>query len=91
MTNHKQPVRDEEEHRLLAISEKCRSDESAATNAITNPPQSLLYSEYQRLLDALRAIRLKCHQSRIALRAHRHRMRDERQDAPPLELAPATR
>ena len=73
MAKHRQP--DEEESRLLAIAEAWRSDESVASNALTNPPHSLLYSEYQRLLDGLKAIRLKCHQSRIVLRAHRHKMR----------------
>ena len=65
---------DEEESRLIDIAETCRSDESAASNALTYPGHSLVYSEYQRLLDALSAIRLRSHQSRIALKAHRHRM-----------------
>ena len=70
-----QPVRDEEELRLLTIAEACRSEESAASDALTNPHHSLLYAEYQRLVEALRATRLKSHQSRMALRAHQHKMR----------------
>ena len=78
MANHRQPVRDEEEYRLIGISEACHTAESAAANALTHPGHTLVYSEYQRLLDALRATRLKGHQSRIALRAHQHNMRHER-------------
>jgi hypothetical protein len=75
MPNH---IRDEEECRLIDMAESCRSDESAAANALSHPSHSLLYTEYERLLDALRATRLKGHQSRIALRAHQHNMRHER-------------
>jgi len=51
--------------------------ENAVANALTHPPQSLVYSEYQRLSEVLKAKRLKSHQSRIALRAHQHKMRNE--------------
>jgi hypothetical protein len=78
MAKHKQPVRDEEEYRLIGIADACRSYESAAANALSHPPNGLVYSEYQRLLDALRVTRLKSHQSRIALRAHQYNMRHER-------------
>ena len=72
MADQRQPaVRDEEELRLLALAEACLSEERAASDALTNPPHSLLYSEYKRLLDALSAIRLKGRKSRIALKAHR--------------------
>jgi hypothetical protein len=77
MAKPSQPVRDEEELRLLAIADACRSEEIAASDALTNPHQSLVYSEYQRLVEALRAIRLKSHESRIALKAHRYKMRRE--------------
>lgn len=75
MANHRQPV-DEEELRRLAMSETCRSEEIAASDALTHAPHSLVYSEYQRLVQSLRALRLKSHQSRIALRAHQHRRQD---------------
>ncbi len=75
MLNH---IRDEEECPLIDISETCRSDESAAASALSRPSHRLLYPEYQRLVDVLRAIRLKGHQSRIALRAYQHDMRYER-------------
>ena len=84
MPNH---MRDEEELRLLAIAEACHSDEIAASDLLTHPVHSLVFSEY-RLVEALRATRLKSYQSRIALREHKHRIR---QDAPPFELSPATR
>jgi len=75
-----QPVRDEEELRLLAIAEACRSEENAASDALTNPPHSLMYSEYNRLIEELRAKRLKGHQSRIALRAYQHTMHHNQPD-----------
>ena len=74
MADQRQPARDEEELRLLGIAEACRSEEIAASDLLTHPHQSLLYAEYQRLVEELRAVRLKSHQSRIALRAHRHKM-----------------
>jgi hypothetical protein len=49
MANHRKPVRDEEECRLIDIAETCRSDESAASDALTHPGHSLLYPEYTRL------------------------------------------
>jgi len=74
-------VRDEEECRLLAVAKACLSEESAAANALSQPSHSLVYSEYKRLLEALKTLRLKSQQSRIALRGHKHKMREERQDA----------
>ncbi|PYX52485.1 MAG: hypothetical protein DMG76_29170 [Acidobacteria bacterium] len=79
MADQRQPsVRDEEELRLLAIAEACHSEEIAASDLLTNPHQSLLYAEYQRLIEELRAKRVKGHQSRIALKAHRYKMGLER-------------
>ena len=78
MADQRQPLRDEEELRLLAIAEACHSEERAESDALTNPAQSLVYAEYQRLVEALRAVRLKSHESRIALKAHRYKMSLER-------------
>ncbi len=79
MADQRQPaVRDEEELRLLAIAEACHSEEIAASDLLTHPVQSLLYSEYTRLIEELRAKRLKGHQSRMALKAHRYKMSLER-------------
>jgi hypothetical protein len=78
MADQRQPARDEEELRLIAIAEACHSEEIAASDALTNPHQSLIYSEYKRLIEELTAIRLKGHQSRIALKAHRYKMGLER-------------
>jgi hypothetical protein len=61
MANHRKPVRDDEEYQLLAISEARRFDESAATNALSHPRHSLVYSEYKRLLDAFRATKVGEH------------------------------
>ena len=72
---------DEEELRLRAVAEACVSEERATSDALTKPPQSLVYSEYQRLVEALRDVRLKSHESRIALKAHRYRMGLERHKA----------
>ena len=60
MAKQRQP--DEEEVRLLAIAEACHSEEIAASDLLTNPVQSLVYSEYNRLIEELRAKRLKGHQ-----------------------------
>lgn len=77
MTNHRQPVRDEEECRLMDIAETCRSDESAAASALSRPSHSLLYPEYTRLLGIFRTTQLKGRQSRIALRTYQYNMRLE--------------
>ena len=68
---------DDEARRLLAAFEACRAKELAAANQLSKPLHSLLYPAYMRLADALGAVRLKCNEIRLAIRAHRKKMRDE--------------
>src|ERR1700730_7542618 len=69
--------RDDEERRLIAIFDDCRAEEHAAADQLLHPGHSLLYPAYMRLVDALRVIRLKCNEQRLAVRAHREKTRDE--------------
>jgi hypothetical protein len=55
MAKPTQPARDEEELRLVAIAEACHSEEIAVSDALTNPHQSLIYSEYNRLIGRTQA------------------------------------
>jgi hypothetical protein len=69
---------DEETRRLLAAFEACRAEELAAANQLSKPRHSMLYPAYTRLLDALGAVRTKCNDIRLAIRAHRKKRRVER-------------
>ena len=51
--------RDDEERRLVAVSESCCAKEHATADELLNPRHSLLHPEYMKLLDALRAIRVE--------------------------------
>ena len=68
---------DDETRRLLAASEACRAEELAAADQLSKPRHSMLYPAYTRLVDALGAVRTKCNDIRVAIRAHRKQMRDE--------------
>jgi hypothetical protein len=67
----------EEDHRLLAEYESCHAEKLAAVHQLQNPRRSMLHVAYKRLVDALEAIRVKCKEKWLAVRAHRKRMRDE--------------
>jgi hypothetical protein len=77
MLQDAQLLQDDETRRLLAALEACRAKELAAADQLSKPRHSMLYPAYMRLVDALGAIRLKCNEKRLALRAHRKKMRDE--------------
>jgi hypothetical protein len=77
MAQDAQLPRDDEERRLLAMSEACRAKELAAADQLSNPRHSMLYPAYRRLVDALETIRVKCNEIRLAIRAHRKKMRDQ--------------
>jgi len=68
---------DDETRRLLAAFEACRAKELAAADQLSEPRHSMLSPAYMRLVDALGAVRLKCDDIRIAIRAHRKKMREE--------------
>jgi hypothetical protein len=44
---------------------------------LSKPRHSMLYPAYRRLVDALGAVRNKCNDIRLAIRAHRKGMRGE--------------
>jgi hypothetical protein len=44
---------------------------------LSKPRHSMLYPAYTRLVDALGAVRLKCNDIRLAIRAHRKELRDK--------------
>ena len=67
----------EEDHRLLAEYESCHAEKLATVHQLANPRHSMLYPAYKRLVDALEAIRVKCKEKWLAVRAHRKKMRDE--------------
>ena len=69
---------DDETRRLLAAFEACRAKELAAADQLSKPRRSMLYPAYTRLVDAFGALRTKCNDIRLAIRAHRKQMRVER-------------
>jgi hypothetical protein len=48
-----------------------------AADQLSKPRHSMLYPAYTRLMDALGAVRLKCNDIRLAIRAHRKELRDK--------------
>ena len=66
---------DDETRRLRAAFDACRADELAAADQLSKPRHSLLYPANTRLVDALGAVRLKCNDIRLAIRAHRKELR----------------
>lgn len=75
-----QHPQDDETRRLLAAFEACRAKELAAADQLSKPRHSMLYPAYPaytRLVDALGAVRLKCNDIRLAIRAHRKELRDK--------------
>jgi hypothetical protein len=77
MAQDAQLPQDDETRRLLAAFEACRARELAAADQLSKPRHSMLYPAYMRLADALGVVRLKCNEIRLAIRAHRKKMRDE--------------
>jgi hypothetical protein len=73
--------RDDEEHRLLAVFEACSAKQVAPSNQLSHPRHSMLYPAYVRLMDVITAIGLMCNEIRLAFRAHRKKMRGEREMA----------
>jgi hypothetical protein len=76
MAQDAQLPQDDESRRLLAAFEACRAEEHAAADQLSKPRHSLLYPAYTRLVNALGAVRTKCNDIRLAIRAHRKEMRD---------------
>ena len=72
-----QHPQDDETRRLLAAFEAGRANELAAAYQLSKPRHSMLYPAYTRLVDAFGAVRLKCNDIRLAIRAHRKELRDK--------------
>ena len=70
----------DEERRLLAISEACTAKEHAAADQLLHPRDGLLYPAYIRLADAYQSLRIECREKWLAVRAYRKKMRDDRRD-----------
>ena len=51
--------------------------ENDPATPVSKPHHSMLYPAYTRLVDALGAVRLKCNDIRLAIRAHRKELRDK--------------
>jgi hypothetical protein len=75
MTPEKKAALGEEDRRLLAIFEDLRAKELAAQDLLVNPRESMLYPKYKLLQAAVTVLRLKCDQVRLAIRAHRKKIR----------------
>jgi hypothetical protein len=66
--------RDEEERRLVAVSEAYRVKEQVAAEQVLHPQRSLPLREYLELVSGLRA---ECNEKRIAVGAYRKKMEDQ--------------
>jgi hypothetical protein len=73
MAQDAQLPQDGETRRLIAAREACRAKELAAADQLSKPRHSMLYSAYTRLPDALGAVRLRCNEITLAIKAHRQR------------------
>jgi hypothetical protein len=67
---------DKEESRLLADLEACRAEELITADQLSNPRKSNLYSVSRELIEALKAVRLKCEMKLQKYRAYRLKLRD---------------
>jgi hypothetical protein len=65
------------ERQLLAISEACVALEHAAAAQLLDPHHSLRYPAYMRMVDAYEALRAESKGKRLAVIAHRKKMRDD--------------
>jgi hypothetical protein len=70
------------ERQLLAISEACIAQEHAAAAQLLDPRHSLRYPAYVRMVKAYEALRTESKQKRLAVMAHRKKMRDDKLPMP---------
>jgi len=66
---------DDEGSRLFGLYEASSAKEVAATYQLLYPSHRLLHPEYMKLLDDLRTKRTECNDKRLAIEAHRIKMR----------------
>jgi hypothetical protein len=67
---------DDEGCRLFALYEASSAKEVAATYQLLCPSHRLPHPEYMTLLGDLRATRTECNDKRLAIEAHRTKMRE---------------
>ena len=67
---------DDEERRLVGIRDACHATELNAAARISHPNHRMLFPEYKALVGILVAIRLQCNKKKLAVIAHRQKMRD---------------
>ena len=67
---------DDEGCRLFGLYEASSAKEVAATHQLLYPSHRLLHPEYMQLLGTLRATRTECNDKRLAIEAHRTKMRE---------------
>ena len=68
----------DEERRLLTISEECRAQERTLAEQLLHPRRRMLYPEAMRLANAFQSIRIECKEKWLALRAYQKQMRERR-------------
>jgi hypothetical protein len=73
--NTKLPL-DDEGCRLLALYEASKSKEIVATYQLLYLGRSLPHETYMRLVGALGSLRTECNDKRLAVGAHRKKMRE---------------
>jgi hypothetical protein len=62
--------------RLFGLYEASTAREAAATYKLLYPSHRLLHPEYMKLVGDLRATRTECNHQRLAVEAHRIKMRE---------------
>ena len=67
---------DNEGCRLLALYEASSAEEVTATHFLLYPSHHLPHAEYMKLVGTLRALRTDCDDKRLAIGAHRTKMRE---------------
>ena len=67
---------DNEGCRLFALYEASNAREVTATYQLLYPSHHLLHAEYMTLVGTLRALRTDCNDKRLAIGAHRTKMRE---------------
>ena len=67
---------DEEGSRLFGLYEASSANEFTAARQLLYPSHRLLYPEYMKRLDDLQVTRRECNDKRLAVEAHRTKLRE---------------
>jgi hypothetical protein len=71
-------IQQDEERRLITVSEECLARERAAADQLLHPSHSMLYPEVMRVANTFQFIRNECKAKWFALRAYQKQMREHR-------------